>query len=119
MLFIVLGIKKFRYISHLLYPKTSLELHVYPGDPKPGVFSSFAFRFLATGVPGSAVLVFDIELVSFEKGVPPGYLFVWLQENPPNLFEALDINSNKEVPQEEVQFMFLATYRYDILYILN
>uniref|UniRef100_H3C011 peptidylprolyl isomerase n=1 Tax=Tetraodon nigroviridis TaxID=99883 RepID=H3C011_TETNG len=56
----------------------------------------------ATGVPGSAVLVFDIELVSFEKGVPPGYLFVWLQENPPNLFEALDINSNKEVPQEEL-----------------
>ncbi|TWW81880.1 peptidyl-prolyl cis-trans isomerase FKBP10 [Takifugu flavidus] len=55
----------------------------------------------ATGVPGSAVLVFDIEMVSFEKGVPPGYLFVWLQENPPNLFETLDLNSNKEVPQEE------------------
>lgn len=55
----------------------------------------------ATGVPGSAVLVFDIELVSFEKGVPPGYLFMWLQENPPKLFEAMDINSNKEVPQEE------------------
>lgn len=60
------------------------------------------------------MLVFDIELVSFEKGIPPGYLFVWLQENPPNLFEALDINSNKEVPQEEVEFMFLlATYRYN------
>lgn len=78
-------------------------------------FSSFALRFVATGVPGSAVLVFDIELVSFEKGVPSGYLFVWLQENPPNLFEALDINSNKEVPQEEVQFMFLlATSCYNI-----
>lgn len=62
----------------------------------------FALHLLATGVPGSAVLVFDIELVSFEKGIPPGYLFVWLQENPPNLFEALDINSNKEVPPEEV-----------------
>lgn len=61
------------------------------------------------------MLVFDIELVSFEKGVPPGYLFVWLQENPPNLFEALDINSNKEVPQEEVLFMFqLDTFGYVI-----
>lgn len=49
------------------------------------------------------MLVFDIELVSFEKGVPPGYLFVWLQENPPSLFEALDMNSDKEVPQEEVR----------------
>lgn len=47
--------------------------------------------------------------MSFEKGVPPGYLFVWLQENPPNLFEALDINSNKEVPQEEVQFIYIVT----------
>lgn len=55
----------------------------------------------ATGVPGSAVLVFDIELVSFEKGVPPGYLFVWLQDSPANLFEALDVNQNHEVPQEE------------------
>ncbi|KAI3364807.1 hypothetical protein L3Q82_001002 [Scortum barcoo] len=42
-----------------------------------------------------------IELVSFEKGVPPGYLFVWLQDSPADLFEALDINNNKEVPQEE------------------
>lgn len=55
----------------------------------------------ATGVPGSAVLVFDIELLSFQKGVPPGYLFVWLQDSPENLFEALDINKNGEVPQEE------------------
>lgn len=55
------------------------------------------------------MLVFDIEMVSFEKGVPPGYLFVWLQENPPNLFEALDINGNKEVPKEEVRFAFLLT----------
>ncbi|AWP17751.1 putative peptidyl-prolyl cis-trans isomerase FKBP10-like [Scophthalmus maximus] len=55
----------------------------------------------ADGVPGSAVLVFDIELVSFEKGVPPGYLFVWLQDTPANLFEALDINKNEKVPQEE------------------
>ncbi|XP_056286711.1 peptidyl-prolyl cis-trans isomerase FKBP10 [Pseudoliparis swirei] len=55
----------------------------------------------ATGVPGSAVLVFDIELVSFEKGVPPGYLFVWLEESPSDLFDALDVNKNAVVPQEE------------------
>lgn len=56
----------------------------------------------ATGVPSSAVLVFDIELVSFEKGVPPGYLFVWLQDSPADLFEAMDMNKNAEVPREEV-----------------
>uniref|UniRef100_A0A3Q1JMX0 peptidylprolyl isomerase n=1 Tax=Anabas testudineus TaxID=64144 RepID=A0A3Q1JMX0_ANATE len=54
-----------------------------------------------SGVPSSAVLVFDIELVSFEKGVPPGYLFVWIKDTPADLFEALDMNKNKEVPQEE------------------
>lgn len=58
----------------------------------------------ATGVPSSAVLVFDIELMSFEKGVPPGYLFVWLQDSPADLFEALDIDKNQEVPQEEVGY---------------
>lgn len=57
----------------------------------------------ASGVPSSAVLVFDIELLSFEKGVPPGYLFVWLEDTPADLFEALDINKNQEVPQEEVR----------------
>lgn len=63
----------------------------------------------ASGVPSSAVLVFDIELVSFEKGVPPGYLFVWLQESPANLFEAMDINKNEEVPEEEVCFSWPPT----------
>ncbi|XP_055360662.1 peptidyl-prolyl cis-trans isomerase FKBP10 isoform X2 [Betta splendens] len=55
----------------------------------------------ASGVPSSAVLVFDIELVSFEKGVPPGYLFVWLGDTPADLFESLDVDKNKEVTQEE------------------
>lgn len=56
----------------------------------------------ATGVPSSAVLVFDIELLSFEKGVPPGYLFVWLQGSPENLFETMDLDKNLEVPLQEV-----------------
>uniref|UniRef100_A0A3Q3MS87 peptidylprolyl isomerase n=1 Tax=Labrus bergylta TaxID=56723 RepID=A0A3Q3MS87_9LABR len=55
----------------------------------------------ASGVPSSAVLLFDVEMVSFDKGVPPGYLFVWLQDSPADLFEALDNNKNKEVAQEE------------------
>lgn len=68
------------------------------------VFFSYSFYPSATGVPGSAVLVFDIEMMSFEKGVPPGYLFVWIQDSPANLFEALDVNKNEEVPQEEVRY---------------
>lgn len=55
----------------------------------------------APGVPSSAVLVFELDLVSLEKGVPPGYLFVWLGESPADLFEALDVNKNQEVPKEE------------------
>lgn len=48
------------------------------------------------------MLVFDIELLSFEKGVPPGYLFVWLDNTPENLFEAMDMDKNLEVPLQEV-----------------
>lgn len=58
---------------------------------------------LASGVPSSAVLVFDVELVSLEKGVPPGYLFVWLDSPPEDIFNVLDMNKNGEVPQEEVR----------------
>lgn len=55
----------------------------------------------ATSVPGSAVLVFEIELVNFEKGVPPGYLFVWVGDAPADLFQALDLDKNEKVSQEE------------------
>ncbi|XP_061086741.1 peptidyl-prolyl cis-trans isomerase FKBP10 isoform X1 [Conger conger] len=55
----------------------------------------------ASGVPGSAVLLFELELVGIQKGVPTGYLFVWLEESPPQLFEELDLNKDKEVPLEE------------------
>lgn len=48
------------------------------------------------------MLLFDVEMVSFEKGVPEGYLFVWLEDSPEDLFAALDINKNEEVPLEEV-----------------
>ncbi|KAB5555149.1 hypothetical protein PHYPO_G00030170 [Pangasianodon hypophthalmus] len=55
----------------------------------------------AGSVPGSAVLRFELELVSLKKGVPEGYLFVWLDETPKELFETLDLNQDKEVPLEE------------------
>ncbi|KAJ8364551.1 hypothetical protein SKAU_G00133820 [Synaphobranchus kaupii] len=55
----------------------------------------------ASGVPASAVLHFDLELLGVQKGVPEGYLFVWLKDTPPELFTVLDINKDKEVPLEE------------------
>lgn len=58
--------------------------------------------FLAVGVPGSAVLLFELELVQLQKGVPEGFMFVWLGDTPDPLFDALDLNGDKEVPLEEV-----------------
>ncbi|TUD36252.1 Peptidyl-prolyl cis-trans isomerase FKBP10 [Bagarius yarrelli] len=55
----------------------------------------------AGSVPGSAVLRFEVELVSLQKGVPEGYLFVWLDEMPEKIFNAMDINQDEEVPLEE------------------
>lgn len=60
--------------------------------------------FLAGIVPGSAVLRFELELVSLQKGVPEGYLFIWLKESPVQLFEELDINQDQQVSLEEVSF---------------
>ncbi|KAJ6660667.1 hypothetical protein lerEdw1_017664 [Lerista edwardsae] len=55
----------------------------------------------ARGVPGSAVLQFEIELLHSEAGVPEGYLFIWHDELPENLFETMDLNKDNEVPLEE------------------
>ncbi|KAF6093774.1 FKBP prolyl isomerase 10 [Phyllostomus discolor] len=55
----------------------------------------------ARGVPGSAVLLFEVELVSREEGLPEGYLFVWHEDPPANLFEDLDLNKDGEVLPEE------------------
>ncbi|MGH0169538.1 UNVERIFIED_CONTAM: hypothetical protein FKN15_057091 [Acipenser sinensis] len=55
----------------------------------------------AHGVPGSAVLLFEVELVDFEEGVPDGYLFVWLSDLGENLFEEMDLNKDGDVPLEE------------------
>lgn len=55
----------------------------------------------ATGVPGSAVLRFELELITLQKGVPDGYLFVWLEDSPAELFQALDMDKDERVPKEE------------------
>lgn len=58
--------------------------------------------FAAGGVPRSAVLFFQLELVELQKGVPEGFMFVWLGDGPDPLFPAMDLNGDKEVPLEEV-----------------
>ncbi|XP_068923802.1 peptidyl-prolyl cis-trans isomerase FKBP10 [Petaurus breviceps papuanus] len=55
----------------------------------------------ARGVPGSAVLLFEVELVSREEGLPEGYLFVWHGDPPTNLYEDMDLNKDGEIPPEE------------------
>lgn len=53
-------------------------------------------------MPGSAVLQFEVELLSREDGLPDGYLFVWHEDPPASLFEDMDLNKDGEVPPEEV-----------------
>uniref|UniRef100_A0AAQ6AIQ1 peptidylprolyl isomerase n=1 Tax=Amphiprion ocellaris TaxID=80972 RepID=A0AAQ6AIQ1_AMPOC len=55
----------------------------------------------AGAVPRSAVLFFELELVELQKGVPEGYMFVWIGDGPDPLFPAMDLNGDKEVPLEE------------------
>ncbi|KAG7317070.1 hypothetical protein KOW79_019368 [Hemibagrus wyckioides] len=52
-------------------------------------------------VPGSAVLVFDIELVGVEEGLPEGYMFVWNNEVSPDLFSEMDKNKDLQVDPTE------------------
>ncbi|KAF3846020.1 hypothetical protein F7725_003098 [Dissostichus mawsoni] len=55
----------------------------------------------AGDVPGSAVLFFELEIVKLQKGIPEGFMFVWLGDSPDPLFPAMDLNGDKEVPLEE------------------
>uniref|UniRef100_A0A3B3QAQ0 peptidylprolyl isomerase n=1 Tax=Paramormyrops kingsleyae TaxID=1676925 RepID=A0A3B3QAQ0_9TELE len=55
----------------------------------------------AHGIPASAVLHFELELIGLQKGVPEGYLFYWLEDPPEPLFQAMDLNKDKEIPLEE------------------
>lgn len=75
--------------------------------------STICFHFVCmcvcvTGsvVPTDAVLIFELELLDLRKGVPQGFLFVWLEDIPDPLFSFMDLNKDGEVPLEEV-FFFL------------
>ncbi|XP_059829684.1 peptidyl-prolyl cis-trans isomerase FKBP9 isoform X3 [Hypanus sabinus] len=56
---------------------------------------------LAGEVPGSAVLVFNVELVELVTGLPEGYLFVWNEEVSPDVFQEIDKDGNNEISSEE------------------
>ncbi|MBN3305500.1 FKBP9 isomerase, partial [Amia calva] len=52
-------------------------------------------------VPGSAVLVFDIEMVDLEEGLPEGYMFIWNGDVSPDLFTEMDKNKDGHVDSVE------------------
>lgn len=49
------------------------------------------------------MLHFELELLDLQKGVPDGYMFVWLGDSPDPLFPAMDLNKDLSVPLEEVR----------------
>lgn len=57
---------------------------------------------VADEVPGSAVLVFDIELVDMEEGLPEGYMFIWNEDVVTDLFTEMDKDKNEQVEPSEV-----------------
>lgn len=75
--------------------------------PKANIKIWFLSFYVAEGeVPGSAVLLFDIELLDLVSGLPEGYMFVWNDEVSPNLFEEIDKDNNGEILLEEVRNYF-------------
>ncbi len=48
------------------------------------------------------MLLFELELLQLQKGVPEGFFFIWLQDSPEPLFPSMDMNRDQEVPLEEV-----------------
>lgn len=58
-------------------------------------------------VPGSAVLLFDVELVDVEEGLPEGYMFIWNSDVSPNLFSEMDKNKDAQVDNTEVYCFIL------------
>lgn len=73
-----------------------------PFNASEDKYPSLPFVVTEGEVPGSAVLVFDIELLELVSGLPEGYMFVWNGEVSPNLFEEIDQNHDGEVLLEEV-----------------
>lgn len=48
------------------------------------------------------MLVFDIELVGVEEGLPEGYMFIWNDDVSPDLFNEMDKNKDQKVDPKEV-----------------
>lgn len=76
-------------------------LHTLSFHPE-SCFLSSPLGSPAGAVPRSAVLFFELELLELQRGVPQGYMFVWLGDGPDPLFPAMDLNGDKKVPLEEV-----------------
>lgn len=67
-------------------------------------------------VPADAVLVFELELLELHKGVPQGFLFVWLEEIPDPLFSFMDLNQDGEIPLEEVLHIIVLIHDWLVCY---
>lgn len=67
---------------------------------------------VAGEVPGSAVLVFDIELIEMEEGLPEGYMFIWNEEVSPDLFTEMDQDNNEQVEPSEVCQLGCCVYNF-------
>lgn len=48
------------------------------------------------------MLVFDVEMVDMEEGLPDGYMFVWNNDVSPDLFSEMDKNKDAHVDSTEV-----------------
>lgn len=88
----------FKYVtmSHQLY-KHSSNLTI---SHKNRLLSTVSYS--DGEVPGSAVLVFDVELIDLEEGLPDGYMFVWNNDVSPDLFTEMDKNKDAQVDSTEV-----------------
>ncbi|XP_012724084.2 peptidyl-prolyl cis-trans isomerase FKBP9 [Fundulus heteroclitus] len=62
---------------------------------------AYGERGVTDQVPGSAVMLFDVELMEIEDGLPEGYMFIWNDEVPPGLFAEIDKNNNGELEPSE------------------
>uniref|UniRef100_A0A1A7ZCW0 peptidylprolyl isomerase n=1 Tax=Nothobranchius furzeri TaxID=105023 RepID=A0A1A7ZCW0_NOTFU len=62
---------------------------------------AYGERGVLDEVPGSAEMVFDIDLVDMEEGLPEGYMFIWKDEGAPYLFSEMDEDKNEQVEPSE------------------
>ncbi|CAB1320673.1 unnamed protein product [Coregonus sp. 'balchen'] len=51
--------------------------------------------------PASAVLIFDIEMIEMEAGLPDGYMFIWNEDVSADLFTEMDADKDLQVLASE------------------